>query len=66
MVSSFSRFHQQSKYYIIQLLLRNPDQRLGANGIEEIKDHPWLADIEWDKIYHRKAKSPFRPIVTNH
>ena len=33
--------------FINKLLLRNPDQRLGSNGIEEIKEHPWLADVEW-------------------
>jgi len=29
----------------MQLLLRNPENRLGANGIEEIKEHPWLSDV---------------------
>lgn len=31
--------------FVNKLLLRNPEQRLGANGIEEIKDHPWLQDV---------------------
>lgn len=48
--------------FINKLLIRNPEQRLGANGIEEIKEHPWLADVDWDKMVQRKIKSPFKPL----
>lgn len=33
-----------------QLLQRNPDKRLGTNGIEEIKKHPWLSDVDWKSL----------------
>lgn len=49
--------------FVNKLLLRNPERRLGAAGIEEIKDHPWLADIDWDKLLQKKIKSPFKPDV---
>jgi hypothetical protein len=31
-------------------------------GIDEIKQHAWLQDVEWDRLLARKAKAPFRPI----
>jgi hypothetical protein len=33
------------------LLTKNPEERLGHNGdAEEIKNHPWFADVDFDKI----------------
>ena len=43
--------------------MRNPSQRLGSKGIDELKDHPWLSDIQWEKLLNKKAKSPFKPMV---
>lgn len=63
MVTSFDRFYKSSKYPFIKLLLRNPQARLGVNGIEEIKEHQWLADVEWERIEQKKLKAPFKPIV---
>jgi hypothetical protein len=49
----------------MQLLLRNVASRLGSGGIEEIKEHAWLQDVEWEKILSKKMKAPFRPIVSH-
>lgn len=35
--------------------------RLGFNGPEEVKNHPWLADFPFDKLYRRKIDPPFVP-----
>ena len=35
--------------------------RLGANGIQEIKNHLWLRDYNFDDLQKRKLKSPFIP-----
>jgi hypothetical protein len=44
------------------LLIKNPDQRLGSKyGIQEIKDHPFCIDINWDDVKHRKLLPPIRP-----
>mmetsp|Transcript_27644 Transcript_27644/g.49905 ORF Transcript_27644/g.49905 Transcript_27644/m.49905 type:complete len:586 (-) Transcript_27644:889-2646(-) len=44
------------------LLCKNPSERLGSRfGIEEIKAHPWCANIKWDKVLSRKILPPFRP-----
>lgn len=31
----------------LRSLMTDADRRLGANGAEEIKNHPWLRDVEW-------------------
>lgn len=36
--------------FINRLLQRKPEQRLGFNGIEEIKNHPWLVNLNWYKL----------------
>jgi serine/threonine protein kinase len=50
--------------FVNRLLLRNPQERLGGNGIQEIKEHPWLADVDWEKLAQKRIKAPFRAPVT--
>ena len=42
------------------LLQRKRKKRLGNNGINEFKSHPWLRDVEWDKIENFEFDSPFK------
>jgi hypothetical protein len=37
---------------------------LGANGIEEIMNHPWLSDFNWESLENKQIKAPFVPNVT--
>lgn len=39
-----------SKDLIIRLMYRNPTMRLGANGSEEIKSHPFFNGVDWQKL----------------
>ncbi|XP_034432307.1 ribosomal protein S6 kinase alpha-1 isoform X4 [Hippoglossus hippoglossus] len=47
------------------LFKRNPCNRLGsgADGAEEIKRHGFYSTIDWNKLFRREAKPPFRPAV---
>ncbi|XP_019405518.1 PREDICTED: ribosomal protein S6 kinase alpha-2 isoform X1 [Crocodylus porosus] len=47
------------------LFKRNPSNRLGAglDGVEEIKRHPFFVTIDWNKLYRREIKPPFKPAV---
>ena len=47
--------------FINQLLKRKPEDRLGKNGIEEIKNHPFLKYFNWKDLYLMKIKAPFIP-----
>ncbi|XP_034931739.1 uncharacterized protein [Populus alba] len=40
---------------IINKLLCNVSHRLGTNGADEIKAHPWFDGVEWDKLYQMEA-----------
>ncbi|KAL3849979.1 hypothetical protein ACJIZ3_011861 [Penstemon smallii] len=40
---------------LISKLLCSVNQRLGSNGADEIKAHPWFNGIDWDRIYHMEA-----------
>ena len=46
---------------IQKLLCENPDERLGANGVEEIKSHPFFENIDWDNLYLEPRHSTFVP-----
>ena len=43
-----------------RLLERNPNKRLGGGDrdAEEIKEHPYFKDIDWNKVYEKKIKPP--------
>ena len=47
--------------FINKLIQRKQFKRLGYNGIEEIKSHPWIKDTNWKEIYLHNMKSPFIP-----
>lgn len=50
-----------AKDLIIKLLVVDPSKRLGFNGAQEIKDHPYFKDVDWDRVYEEEAS--FVPAV---
>ena len=52
---------KDSAEFINSLLQRKPKKRLGYCGIKEIKDHPWMKNIEWDILKEKKLEAPFIP-----
>lgn len=44
------------------LLEKNPVNRLGKlHGFAEIKSHPWLEKVDWERVLRRKKSPPFIP-----
>eukprot|EP01138_Halocafeteria_seosinensis_P016422 gb/GECG01016753.1/.p1 GENE.gb/GECG01016753.1/~~gb/GECG01016753.1/.p1 ORF type:complete len:517 (+),score=87.26 gb/GECG01016753.1/:1-1551(+) len=39
----------------LKSLMTDAHKRLGANGVEEIKQHPWFRDIDWDSLQEKEA-----------
>ncbi len=44
-----------------KLIQRKPINRLGLNGPEEVKKHPWIKDYAWDKLLAKDMEAPFIP-----
>ncbi|WPK24094.1 hypothetical protein PUMCH_001350 [Australozyma saopauloensis] len=51
-----------AKDLINKLLTLDPELRLGYNGAEEIKKHPFFEGLEWDKLYAEETDS-FVPMI---
>ncbi len=48
-----------------KLLVRDPRLRLGSGetDAEELKTHPFFIEIDWQRLYEGKIKSPWTPTV---
>ena len=45
-----------------KLLEKNPQTRLGSRrGAKEVKDHPWVREMEWEKLFRKKIAPPIDP-----
>jgi len=45
------------------LLKRNPEERLGCRGVDEVKNHPFFKSINWKKLLKKEITPPFKPQV---
>jgi len=52
--------------FISMLLEKDPAKRLGTkNGIREVLAHPWLSDIDHEKLLKMKIEAPFKPTLSS-
>lgn len=56
-------FSKDAIDFMKRLLTLDPSERLGTKGAEEVKAHPFLADINWDKV--TASEAAFIPQVTD-
>ncbi|CAG7848303.1 Serine/threonine-protein kinase cek1 [Serendipita indica DSM 11827] len=56
-------YSPEARDFMERLLVSDPTKRLGMNGAQEVKAHPWFAEIEWDKVMQTKPQ--FVPEVTD-
>ena len=47
--------------FINRLIQRKPKRRLGLNSINEIKNHSWMKNFDWESLSKRTLKAPFVP-----
>ncbi|KAK7061925.1 Serine/threonine protein [Favolaschia claudopus] len=56
-------FSPEARDFMQRLMTLNPANRLGSNGADEVKAHPFFDDIDWDKVTTTEAA--FIPQVTD-
>ncbi|KAH8114738.1 Pkinase-domain-containing protein [Phellopilus nigrolimitatus] len=56
----------EAQSILTSLLIRDPTKRLGVNGAEEIKRHPFFhKHIDFGKLLAKKIQPPFKPKVAS-
>lgn len=59
-------FESEARSILTSLLTRDPSQRLGVNGAEEIKKHPFFSNyVDFKKLSQKKIQPPFKPSVAS-
>lgn len=48
---------------LLRRLITDADDRLGKNGVEEIKAHAFFNGFDWENV--RKTVAPYQPTVTS-
>lgn len=57
-----ANWSKESIDFTNRLILRKPQNRLGKDGIAEIKNHEWFLNFDWESLNTFKMKSPMKPI----
>ena len=53
---------KKAQVFLRDLLRKDPNYRLGSKrDVEEIKEHPFMEGVDWDKVYKREYVPP--PII---
>ncbi|CCO30642.1 serine/threonine-protein kinase RIM15 [Rhizoctonia solani AG-1 IB] len=56
-------YSPEARAIMERLMTTEITHRLGYNGADEVKSHPWLVEVEWDKVTTTEAQ--FVPQVTD-
>ena len=49
--------------FINKLIQRKQTNRLGYNGSHEVKNHAWMRDVNWQRLFEKSLPAPFVPPV---
>lgn len=62
-----SKVSDSAKDVIKKLLTRRQASRFGnlSRGHQDIMDHAWFSDLDFDKLNNRKLKAPWKPKLSN-
>ena len=47
--------------FINKCLQRKPGNRLGLNGPNEVKQHIWMREFDWQSLLEKKMEAPYKP-----
>ena len=61
-----SHLSQEAVDFLSKLFCRDPGSRLGSqNDVEDIKQHPFFKDLNWDDVYNKKYEPEWKPAFSN-
>jgi serum/glucocorticoid-regulated kinase 2 len=62
---NFYNFHSAMAIDLIaKLLEKDPAKRLGAKrDAEEIKEHPFFEDVDWNLMMRKRIPTPYKPLL---
>ena len=49
-------FSSDAQDFVSSLLQKDVSDRLGSNGVEEVKNHKWFAKLNWEKVVKKKER----------
>ena len=50
---------------ISRLLCKDPKVRLGAKGAEEVKQHAFFKDVNWEAVVNKEVTPPYLPMLSS-
>ena len=59
------RVSDEAKDLILKLLEKEPGDRIGKKGLNDIKTHPFFGTMNFDNLKNKKLQSPYKPNVGN-
>lgn len=60
---SYFKLSPELKDLLIGLLKKDPRERLGSGGADEIKNHKWFKNVNFSHVYNKLIKPPYIPMV---
>lgn len=63
--ASLRNIPEKALDFILDMLNLSPEKRLGSKGYDQIKNHYYLKDINFDDVYNKKITPPFIPNTYN-
>lgn len=55
------KFTPDCKDLLLKLFEPDPHKRIGAGGVQEIKDHPFFSKYDWDAMEKLELTPPYKP-----
>lgn len=46
--------------------MEDPEERLGVQDINDLKEHKFFKSINWSEYQKKTLKSPLKPIIAKH
>ncbi|CAD8059772.1 unnamed protein product [Paramecium primaurelia] len=47
--------------FVNQLIQRKPQNRLGTNNPNDVKNHPWFSQFDWNSLLKKTLPPPYKP-----